>query len=66
MGMVLDHRVGKSYDFAFILPISIFVTELTPWCRVLLEKIIVVQLVKKYPAFYGTRRFIIVFKKDPL
>ena len=31
---------------------------LTPWCRVLLEKLIGLQLVKKFPAFYGTRRFI--------
>ena len=31
---------------------------LTPWCRVLLEKPTGLQLVKKYPAFYGTRRFI--------
>ena len=31
---------------------------LTPWCRVLLEKLIVLQLVKKFPTFHGTRRFI--------
>jgi len=31
---------------------------LTPWSRVLLEKVTVFQLVKKFPAFYGTRRFI--------
>ena len=31
---------------------------LTPWCRVLLEKLTGVQLVKKFPAFHGTRRFI--------
>ena len=31
---------------------------LTPWCRVLLEKLTDLQLVKKFPAFYGTRRFI--------
>jgi hypothetical protein len=24
---------------------------LTPWCRILFEKLIVTQLVKKYPAF---------------
>ena len=30
----------------------------TPWCRVLLEKLTGLQLVKKFPAFYGTRRFI--------
>jgi len=31
---------------------------LTPWCRVLLEKLTVLQLAKKFPAFHGTRRFI--------
>ena len=31
---------------------------LTPWCRVLLEKLTGLQLVKKSLAFYGTRRFI--------
>ena len=31
---------------------------LTPCCRVLLEKLTGLQLVKNLPAFYGTRRFI--------
>ena len=31
---------------------------LTPWCRVLLEKLTALQLVKKFPAFHGTRRFV--------
>ena len=31
---------------------------LTPWLRVLLKKLTVSQLVKKFPAFHGTRRFI--------
>jgi len=31
---------------------------LTPWCRVLLEKLTGLQPVKKFPAFHGTRRFI--------
>ena len=30
----------------------------TPWCRVLLEKLTGLQVVKKFPAFHGTRRFI--------
>ena len=30
----------------------------TPWCGVLLEKLTGLQLVKKFPAFHGTRRFI--------
>jgi hypothetical protein len=33
-------------------------TKLTPWGKGLLEKLTVFQLVKKFPAFYGTRRFI--------
>ena len=33
----------------------------TPWSRVLLEKLTGSQLVKKFPAFYGTRRFITAF-----
>ena len=31
---------------------------LTPWCRVLLEKLTGLQLVKKFSAFLGTRMFI--------
>jgi hypothetical protein len=31
---------------------------LTPWSRVLLEKITGLQLVKKFPAFYGIQSFI--------
>jgi len=31
---------------------------LTPWCRVLLQKLTGLQLVKKFPAFHGSRRFI--------
>ena len=34
---------------------------LTPWCTVLLEKLTGLQLVKKFPAFHGTRRFITAF-----
>ena len=35
-----------------------FIYLLTPWCRFLLEKLTGLQLVKKFPAFHGTRRFI--------
>ena len=31
---------------------------ITPWCRVLLEKLTGLQLFEKFPAFHGTRRFI--------
>jgi len=35
--------------------------QLTPWSKVLLERLLVTQLVKKFPAFYGTRTLITVF-----
>jgi hypothetical protein len=35
----------------------------TQWRRALLEKLIVTQLVKKFPAFYVTGRFITVFTR---
>ena len=38
---------------------------LTPWSRVLLEKLTRLQLVKKFPTFYGTRRFITAFTSVP-
>jgi len=34
---------------------------LTPWNRVLLKKLTGLQLVKKFPTFHGTRRFITAF-----
>jgi hypothetical protein len=34
---------------------------LSAWSRVLLEKVAGFYLVKKFPAFYGTRRFIAAF-----
>ena len=49
------------YALQFI-NIPIFLTSLlTPWSRVLLEKLTGFQLVKKFPAFYGTWRFITTF-----
>ena len=48
-----------SFDQAALLFFYVNVAYiLTPWCRVLLEKLTVLQLVKKLPAFHGTRRFI--------
>jgi hypothetical protein len=35
----------------------------TPQCRILFEKLIVTQLVKKILLYYGSRRFITVFTK---
>ena len=47
--------VLPSVDVIFLLTYL-----LTLWCRVLLEKLTGLQLVKKFPAFHGTRRFITV------
>jgi hypothetical protein len=33
--------------------------EPTPWSRVLLEKLTVVQFIQKYPTSYGTRRLVL-------
>jgi len=37
---------------------------LTPWSRVLPEQMTVPQLVKKFPAIFGTRKFIAAFTSD--
>ena len=63
--MSVSRRVVTSFLFYFIH--DGFITSgglicitylLTTWCRVLLEKLTSLQLVKKFPAFHGTRRFI--------
>jgi hypothetical protein len=36
---------------------------ITPWSRGILEKLRVSQLVKKFPTFYGTQRFITAFTR---
>jgi len=36
---------------------------MAPWGRVLLEKLIVAELVNKFPAFYATRKFVTVFTR---
>ena len=41
-----------------VAPVGRITYLLTPWCRVLLEKLTGLQLVKKLPAFHGNRRFI--------
>ena len=41
--------------------VSWYIILHTTWCRVLLEKLTGLQLVKKFPAFHGTRRFINAF-----
>jgi hypothetical protein len=41
------------------------VYSLTPWSRVLLEKLSGFQLVKKFPAFHGTRNVHRVYNSPP-
>ena len=50
--------VGQLW-LAFLWRISILTYLPNPWSRVLLEKPTGFQLVKKFPSFYGTRRFIL-------
>jgi hypothetical protein len=38
---------------------------LTSWCRILFEKLIVTQLVKKYPAFFMEPEGYYRFQKSP-
>ena len=54
------HRRRATKYFVMLLTILTYLLTylLTPWCRVLLEKLTGLQLVKKFPAFHVTRRFI--------
>jgi hypothetical protein len=51
------------FDICYCIPHIYFYFELTPCNRVLLKKLIVTQLVKKFPDFYGTLSFISLFTK---
>ena len=54
--------VAAAYIYiAFMLECILLTYLLTPWSRVLLEKLAGFQLVKKFTAFYGTWRFITTF-----
>jgi hypothetical protein len=53
-----NFRKFVSITTTVILPVHFL---LTPWSRVFPEKLICCQLVKKFPAFYGTQRFITAF-----
>ena len=51
---ILNFYLLLVYNYTYLLTYL-----LTPRCRVLLERLTGLQLVKKFPAFHGTRRFII-------
>jgi len=72
--MVIKSSVFKrTVDFVHVMQPTVYILtylltyslthSLTPWSRVLLEKLTGFQLVKKFPAFYGTRRFITAFTR---
>ena len=52
LGPTQQHLIKVHLLITYVLP---------PWTRVLLEKLICSHLVKKFLAFYGTRRFITAF-----
>jgi len=63
LGQVTWKKIlGPTWGDFLILSLShiynILTYLLTPLCRVLREKVTGLQLVKKFPAFHGTRRFI--------
>ena len=51
------HTYTHTYIHTYLLT-YVLTYSLTVWRRVLLEQLTGLQLVKKFPAFYGTRRFI--------
>ena len=67
IGYVLVKQNLFQYDYIFrskkvIIRSTLLIYLLTPWCRVLLEKLTGLKLVKKFPAFHGTRSFITALK----
>jgi hypothetical protein len=64
----VNHTRGNCYLFYDLilqrityLLIHSLTHSLTPWCRILFEKLIITQLVKKILLSYGTPNFITVF-----
>jgi hypothetical protein len=64
---IIGHGLFPSHSFQLILSYirrnTTSAASTTPWSIVLLETLIVTQLVKKFSAFYGTRKFITVFTR---
>jgi hypothetical protein len=62
--LVSIDNVRKSNELPNIIRVGDLKLEvgvLAPWSRVLLEKLTGLQLVKKFPTFYGTQMFITAF-----
>ena len=56
----LNTKIATSNSDIVIL-LTYLLTYITPWGRDLLEKLTVLKLVKKFPAFYGNKRFVTAF-----
>jgi len=54
-------RRRPQFDTRLVLVAFVIDEALTPWSRVLPDKPIITQLVKKFRALYGNGRFITVF-----
>ena len=60
MNYIINYYYLLTHSFTHSLT-HLLTYLLTPCSPVLLEKLTVPQFIKKFPAFYGTRRFIIAF-----
>jgi hypothetical protein len=62
MGYYLNiEKLSNKRHFAGIKTEIMLTYLIIPWSRVLLEKLTGLQLIKKFPAFYRTQRFITTF-----
>jgi hypothetical protein len=52
----------SSTDFRVCATVSSY-SQLTLWKRAAIEKMIIIQLVRKFPALCGTQRFISIFTR---
>jgi hypothetical protein len=64
LSYISTHAQKLSHKYCvFQRLLKYWLNNLTPWSRVLLEKLIVTHLSKKFPALNGTRMFITFFTK---
>jgi hypothetical protein len=61
LSVLFDQCFISFFHNPWYVTLAVLTYLLTPWSRVLLEKLTGFQLVKKFPAFYGTLRFITSF-----
>jgi hypothetical protein len=57
------HALSAAKDIKLYTNIRFMNNRPTPWIRVLFEKLIVTQLVKKFSNFYGTQRSAAMFTR---